>query len=116
MFKRGEIVPVLFPNSDLRTAKRRPALIIQSDSLKTELNQVIVAMISSKMFRATHSGRIPILLSTEEGKQSGLLTDSIVMTDNIATISKHAVEFSIGSLEMTKIENALLYTLGFTQK
>ena len=27
--RRGEVVLVLFPNSDLRTAKRRPALVNQ---------------------------------------------------------------------------------------
>ena len=27
--RRGDIVLILFPNSDLRTAKRRPALVLQ---------------------------------------------------------------------------------------
>lgn len=43
-------------------------------------------MITSKMFRANHPSRVIILLSTPKGKQSGLLTDSVVMTDNLATI------------------------------
>jgi YgiT-type zinc finger domain-containing protein len=30
---RGDVVLVLFPNSDLRTAKRRPALVLQRDYL-----------------------------------------------------------------------------------
>ena len=30
---RGDIVLVLFPNSDLRTVKRRPALVIQRNTL-----------------------------------------------------------------------------------
>lgn len=29
--KRGDVVLVLFPDSNLRTAKRRPALIVQAD-------------------------------------------------------------------------------------
>jgi mRNA-degrading endonuclease toxin of MazEF toxin-antitoxin module len=33
-YKRGEVVLVLFPDSNLRTAKRRPALVIQADNLK----------------------------------------------------------------------------------
>ncbi|WP_257235888.1 type II toxin-antitoxin system PemK/MazF family toxin [Nostoc sp. 'Peltigera malacea cyanobiont' DB3992] len=45
-FKRGDVVLVLFPNSNLTTAKTRPALIIQADNLQTGLLQVIVAMIN----------------------------------------------------------------------
>jgi len=45
--RRGDVVLVLFPNSDLRTAKRRPALVLQRDNLASGLNQTIVAMISS---------------------------------------------------------------------
>lgn len=51
-YKRGDVVLVLFPHSDLRTAKTRPALIVQADDLDTGLPQVIVAMITSRMFRA----------------------------------------------------------------
>ncbi|MFB2894590.1 type II toxin-antitoxin system PemK/MazF family toxin [Aerosakkonemataceae cyanobacterium BLCC-F50] len=32
-YNRGDVVLVLFPNSDLRTAKRRPALVVQADNL-----------------------------------------------------------------------------------
>ena len=116
MFKRGNIVLVLFPNSDLVSAKRRPALIIQSDNFKSELNQVIVAMISSKMFRANNPARVSVLLSTDQVNKSGLLTDSVVMTDNIATVSTSAIDFSIGLLNMTEIDAALAYTLDFNQQ
>ncbi len=43
--KRGDVVLVLFPNSDLRTAKTRPALIVQAENLETGLPQVIVAIL-----------------------------------------------------------------------
>lgn len=38
-YKRGDVVLVLFPDSNLRTAKRRPALVIQADNLNTGLRQ-----------------------------------------------------------------------------
>jgi mRNA interferase MazF len=47
--KRGDVVLVLFPNSDLRTAKRRPALVLQRNELNNGLSQTIVAMISSNL-------------------------------------------------------------------
>ena len=108
-YRRGDIVLVLFPNSDLRTAKRRPALVVQSDNLKTGIDQTIVAMVTSNLARAQHSSRVVISLQTPEGKQSGLLMDSVVMTDNLATIRSAEIDRTIGMLRM---EAALRHTLG----
>ena len=44
-YKRGDVVLVLYPDSNLRSAKRRPALVVQADNLGTGLNQTILAMI-----------------------------------------------------------------------
>jgi mRNA-degrading endonuclease toxin of MazEF toxin-antitoxin module len=45
---RGDVVLVLFPDSNLRTAKRRPTLVVQADQLNTGLSQTIVAMIKQQ--------------------------------------------------------------------
>jgi mRNA interferase MazF len=109
--KRGDIVLVAFPNSNLTTAKTRPALVVQADNLQTGLSQIIVAMITSKMFRAGHPSRVTILLSSPEGQHSGLLTDSVVMTDNLATITLSAVYRLIGAFSTAEIDHALKHTL-----
>src|SRR5438034_8239860 len=88
----GDVVLVLFPHSDLSTAKLRPALVVQADNLQTGLPQVIVAMITSRLFR--------------EGQQTGLLTDSVVMTDNLTTIAESAIDRIIGTLPMADVERA----------
>jgi mRNA interferase MazF len=110
-YKRGDVILVLFPDSNLLTAKPRPGLIIQADNLQTDLQQVIVAMISSRMFRANHPSRVAILLSTPNGRQSGLLMDSVVVTDNLATVAESAIDRVIGSFPMGEIDVALRYTL-----
>jgi mRNA interferase MazF len=110
-YKRGEVVLVLYPHSDLHSAKSRPALVVQADDLKTGLPQVIVAMITSNMSRANHPSRVLVSLSTPEGRHSGLLAESIVMTDNIATVFESAIDRAIGSLPMTEIDSALRHTL-----
>jgi len=56
-YDRGEVVLVLFPDSNLRTAKRRLALVIQAANLQTGLPQTIVAMITSNLSRAGHPSR-----------------------------------------------------------
>lgn len=111
-FKRGDVVLVLFPNSDLISSKTRPALIVQSDDLRTELAQIVVAMITSQMLRAGHLSRVTVLLNSPEGQQSGLLTDSVIMADNLATITSSAIYRVIGSLPMTSVNEALKHTLG----
>lgn len=110
--KRGDVALVLFPNSDLRTAKLRPVLVVQADNLDTGLPQTIVAMITSKMTRAGQACRVAITLNTAEGKRSGLLTDSVVMTDNLATVANQTIERVIGTLPMIQIDVALHHTLG----
>ena len=111
-YRRGDVVLVLFPHSNLRTAKPRPALVIQADELETRLHQLIVTMITSRLFRSNHPSRITVLLSSPEGRQSGLLSDSVVMTDNIATIALSEIDRVIGKLPMARVDEAIRHTLG----
>ena len=67
--QRGDTVLVLFPNSDLRTAKRRPALVIQAPNLNTGLPQSLVAMITSNPARAGHPGRVGVRLGSPDGRR-----------------------------------------------
>ena len=74
--KRGDVVLVLFPNSDLISAKARPALVVQSDNLATGIPQIILALITSRMSRAGHPSRITVLMNTAEGRATRLFKDS----------------------------------------
>jgi mRNA-degrading endonuclease toxin of MazEF toxin-antitoxin module len=53
-----------------------------------------------------------IKLDALAGKGSGLLADSVVITDNLATIAEIAAERNIGYLPMKEIDQALKHTLG----
>jgi mRNA interferase MazF len=101
----------LYPDSNLRTAKTRPALVVQADNLHTGLPQIVLAMISSQLRRAGHPSRVLVRLGSPAGKQSGLLRDSVVVTDNLATVLETTIERVIGSLPMTDIDRALRLTL-----
>ncbi len=111
--KRGDVVLVPFPNSDLRTTKLRPVLIIQADDLETGISQIIIAMISSNLKRSGHKSRILIKTSTETGKKSGLLFDSVLMCDNVATVSLQVLNRTIGHIEdHFEVDVALRHTFG----
>jgi mRNA interferase MazF len=105
-------VLVLFPDSNLRTAKRRPALVIQADNLNTGLRQTIVAMITSNMSRADHPSRVSLLLNSSQGRETRILMDSVVMTDNLATVGENEIDRTLGKLkDLTEIDVALRRTL-----
>jgi len=110
--RRGEIVLVLFPNSDLRTAKRRPALVIQRNNLDSGLAQTIVAMISSNLARRGHQSRVFVGVNSVEGKTAGLRLDSIIMADNLATVLDSEIDSVLGNFpEMKTVDAALKHTL-----
>jgi mRNA interferase MazF len=109
---RGDLVLVLFPDSNLQTAKRRPALVVQADNLGTGLPQVIVALVTSNMARASHPSRVAVKMQTPVGQTSGLRTDSVIMTDNLATILEIEIDRVIGRLmDMADVDVALRNTL-----
>ncbi|MBC2700625.1 MAG: type II toxin-antitoxin system PemK/MazF family toxin [ANME-2 cluster archaeon] len=46
-YKQGDIILVWFLDSNLMTAKKRPAVVLQSNNLQTGLGQLIIGMITS---------------------------------------------------------------------
>lgn len=111
--KRGDVVLDLFPRSDQRGWDRRPALVVQSDNLATAFPQVVLAMIASNLSRSGHPSRVLVPFSSPAGAASGLLTDSVIMTDNLATVLEKAVHSVFGSIaDMTDVNAALRHTLG----
>ena len=111
--ERGDVVLPWFPNSDLVTFKQRPALVVEADNLATGLPQVVVSMITSNLQRRGHPSRVFIPLNSPDAAAAGLRTDSIVMTDNLATILDKAVARKLGRLnDMDQVDAALRHTLG----
>ena len=111
-YRRGDVVLVLFPDSNLRTSKRRPALVVQADGLGTDLAQTIVAMITSNMARAGHRSRLTVRSASEHGKRTGLLMDSVIMTGNLTTIADSEIDRVIGTFPgIGGLDEALRATL-----
>ena len=111
--ERGDMVLVWFPNSDLVTFKRRPALVVEANHLNTGVPHVVVSMITSNLARRSHPNRVFIPLNSPEAKQAGLRTDSVVMTVNLATVLDKAIAAKLGRLKnMAGVDAALRNTLG----
>lgn len=85
-YERGDVVLALFPDSNLKTAKKRPVVVVRARGLATGLQQVVVAMMTSNMSRSGHPCRVSISAQSAEGRTAGLLMDSVIMAGNLATI------------------------------
>jgi len=76
------------------------------------MSQTIVAMITSNMARAGRPSRITVLASSETARRAGLLMDSVIMTDNLATIHYSEIDRVIGIYPgTTELDTALRATL-----
>lgn len=112
-YKQGDIVLVWFPDSNLLTVKKRPAIVLQADDLQTGLDQLIIGMITSNLMRKVHKSRIFVDIHTEMGQQTGLLSDSVIMTDNIATVRLSEIYRRIGTFtELDILKESLKHTFG----
>ncbi|MBI2120399.1 MAG: type II toxin-antitoxin system PemK/MazF family toxin [Parcubacteria group bacterium] len=96
MFKKGSIVLIPFPFTDLSGKKLRPALILSSASVKND--DIIVAFISSQKGKA---GAFD--MSVKEGEKSflatGLKISSIIKVSKIATLDKKTCLGELGSID-----------------
>jgi mRNA interferase MazF len=111
-YRRGDVILVYYPNSDLITYKKRPALIVQADDVKTNLSQRLVAMITSNLARQGET-RVTILKNSELGKTMGLKMNSVVVADNLATVEEAVIDQKIGHCsDMEAIDIALKKALG----
>jgi mRNA interferase MazF len=88
-FKKGDIVLVPFPFTDLSGYKLRPALVLYDSKLDT-----IVCFISS-VPRITGEFDLVVLKSNV----NGLKVDSVIKLTKIATLSKDLILGKIGELE-----------------
>lgn len=111
-YKRGDVILVRFPYADLTQYKKRPALIVLGDEVQSEFNQTVAVMITSNVQR-TGPTRIRINIKDSAAASMGLLTDSVIVTDHLATIEEREIDKKIGHCPlMTEVDRALKITLG----
>ncbi len=54
-YKRDEVILVKFPYSDMVRYKKRPALVVQDESVETGLSQRVVVQITSNLDRTGYT-------------------------------------------------------------
>jgi mRNA interferase MazF len=91
--KLGDIILIPFPFSDQTTAKRRPAVIISSNTYNNASSDIVIMAITSQTERTSEIGECLI----EGWQDSGLLKPSAIKPA-ISTIEKRLVLKKLGTL------------------
>jgi mRNA interferase MazF len=111
-YKRGDVILVKFPYSDLVSYKRRPALIVQDETVATGLSQRVVTQITSNLNR-TGDTRVLVRKDSPDGQAMGILSDSVIIADHLATVLPREIDKVIGRCTcMPEVETALKRLLG----
>ncbi|MGI0012858.1 MAG: type II toxin-antitoxin system PemK/MazF family toxin [Nitrososphaera sp.] len=112
-YKQGDIVTVWFPDSNLLTVKKRPGIVLQKDNLNTNLDQLIIGMVTSNLTRRGHASRIFVDIATQIGQATGLTSNSVIMTDNVATVLTSEIHRKLGSYsDLSALKAAINFTFG----
>lgn len=110
IMKRGDVVLVHYPFTAGTGSKLRPALVVQCDHNNQRLTNVILAAITSTTHRSGEPTQLLIEVASLAGKHSGLIKDSVVTCENLATVAQSRVTRRLGSLPddvMTRINDCL---------
>ena len=111
-YKRGDVILVKFPYSDLVSYKKRPALIVQDQTVETGLSQRVVIQITSNLDR-TGDTRVLVRKDSPDGQAMGILSDSVIVADHLATVLPREIDKVIGRCTcMPEVETALRRVLG----
>ena len=106
-YRRGDVVLVSFPFTDLTATKQRPALIVSPDSVNRLNQDFILAAITSQLPGDEHS----VGLSAGDFQHGKLPKESVVRLTKLFTMHSTLIRKKIGTLKSAKME-ALLQQLG----
>jgi mRNA interferase MazF len=115
---RGQIVTVDWQYSDRTGSKRRPALVVQADQYNAHLDDTILALVTSSSRRSVGAAtQLVIDISTRDGSKAGLIINSVIQCENLATIDRQLILGVRGQLSptmMDRIDECLRASLGLT--
>ncbi len=98
-FRRGDIVLVSFPFTDLTTAKRPPALVVSPDSFNDTTSDLVLAAITSQI-----SDDTPLIIVESDCVDGALPKPSAVKPTKLFTIHSTLLVRKVCVLSREKLE------------
>ena len=105
MYRRGDIILIPIPFTDLKATKVRPVVVISNDQYNGETSDVLVSAITSNLSDKKYS----IHIGNSDLKEGALIKPSLIRADKIYSLNSSIVKKKIGRcnaevLEMINIE------------
>jgi mRNA interferase MazF len=101
---RGDVVLAWFPFASGAGGKRRPCVVIQNDEDNRKLANTVIVQITTNLARTGDKSHFPIDAATSDGRLTGVLHDSLVSCNNLATIEQSLIAQVIGTLSPALIQ------------
>jgi mRNA interferase MazF len=95
-YKRGDVVLVPFPFTDLSSAKQRPALVISADVFNAARDDVLVAAITSQIPATLAADEF--LIPANELMACGLPKPSLLKLSKLVALHRQLVIKHVGAL------------------
>jgi mRNA interferase MazF len=111
--KRGDVVLLPFPFTDLSATKQRPAVVISSEEFNARQRDIIVLAITSQIPSTPGPDDYP--LSRGDQEAAGLPKPSLVKCGKLLTIDQRLIRKAMGRLPpetLTRLTQRLLGLLG----
>jgi len=112
--RRGDVLLADYSHA-LTGSSLRPVLVVQSDAYNQRLTNTVVAQITRTLKRGSDPAHLFIDISTPDGRQAGLLHDSVVSCCNLNTVNEQRIHRVIGRLPphlMLRIDACLQSAFG----
>ena len=103
-YKRGDVVLAWSPLASGIGATRRPCVVVQNDDDNRKIANTVVAQITTNLTRVGDKSHVLIRVASTDGKQTGLLHDSVISCNNLATIGESRIQFFIGRLGLATLQ------------
>jgi mRNA interferase MazF len=105
IYKRGDVVLVPFPFTDLSSAKQRPGLVVSADVFNSARDDILVAAITSQVPATLAPDEF--VIPTEELAMCGLPKPSILRLMKLVALHRQVVIKRIGALPVPTLTRAL---------
>ena len=105
-YKRGDVVLVPFPFTDLTTAKQRPALVISPDIFNSVRDDLLVAAITSQVPSTLASDEF--LVPSADLLPAGLPKASVIKLTKLVSLHRQLIVKRIGALPPATVNSVLL--------
>lgn len=117
MIRRGDILLLSFPFTDLQTSKVRPALVVSSDSFNKTSREVIFIFITRKEYTTPFDLRIN---RADAGFQTtGLKVSSTLRVSKLMCLEQKLVRRRLGYADkhiLKKVDSALMCLFDLSQR